>query len=487
MSAGVAVFDGQRRLRHFNTAFAELFGLESEWLLAGRPDFLAVIERLRDRRMLPEEADLRASRAEQLALFQASATPRIELLHLPDGRTLRRDARPHPDGGVILVYEDQTHRYALERENNAQSAVRQATLDSLHDGIAAFGSDGRLKLFNRAFAGLWDLANDELCREPHIARVAALLKDRLASDLTATSHAEQLVGAVLERRQQRLRLRRPDGRSIDCLLTPLPDGAVLMSHRDITDGVRVETALAERDEALRTADLAKTAFIANVSFEVRGPLTSVAGFAELLAEETFGSLNPRQKSYAEAIREAANGVCAILGDILDLAAIEAGRMSLLVTDVDVHDLTARALALVRARAKSKHIVLDLDCPPDIGCVRADGAQLGQVLHHLLDNALAHTPARGTVRLAAARSHNRLRLIVRDSGSGIARADRDRIFEPFERGGPAESGEVSTGAGLGLTLVRRLIGLHGGQVALASTPGRGTTVTCDMPFESNDHA
>ena len=479
--AGVAVFDAQRRLRRFNAAFSELFGLDPNWL-AGAPDFLAVIERLREHRMLPEEADPRAFRAAQMALFQTSAAPRSELLHLPDGRTLKRVAHSHPAGGVILVFEDQTRRYALEREHNAHGAVRQATLDSLQDGIAAFGSDGRLKLSNLAFAALWDLSADDLAGEPHVTRVAAVLGDRLAGDADRPSDPKPLIGAVLERRQRRMRLMRQDGRVIECAMLPLPDGAVLTVHRDISDGVRVESALAERDQALRTADLAKTAFIANVSFEVRAPLNTVVSFAELLTEETFGALNPRQKLYAEAIRKAAGGVAAVLGDILELAAIKAGQTVLEPADVDVHDLSARALALLRERARRKGVILDLDCLPDIGCVRADGARLGQVLHHLLDNAVEHTPARGTVRLTATRVRDRLRLIVRDTGSGIAKADRERIFEPFAKGGQERSQEAPPGAGLGLTLVRRLIALHGGEVTLASTPGRGTTVTCDLPAD-----
>ncbi len=486
VSAGIVVFDRQRRLHCFNTAFAELFGLDPAWL-SSRPDFLVVIERLRDRRMLPEEADPRNFRTRQVALFQNLDAPRFELLHLPDGRTLQRSAHPHPEGGVIFVFEDQTQHYTLERQYNAQSAVRQATLDSLQDGVAAFGRDGRLKLTNLAFSRMWNLPRDDLAHEPHITRVAALLDGQLEHDPSHPNRREQLTGAVLERRQQQLRLTRRDGRIVECILLPLPDGAVLMNHRDVTDGARVESALAERDEALRTADLSKTAFIANVSFEVRGPLTAVADYAELLAEETFGSLNPRQRSYAEAIRTAANGACAILGDILDLAAIEAGQMQLTITDMDIHDLAARALALIRERARRKGVILDLVCPLDIGCIRADGRRLGQVLHHLLDNALIHTPARGTVRLTAERSSRRLQLSVRDSGSGIAKADRERIFEPFEKGRPAATGEESAGSGLGLTLARRLIGMHGGQIVLASTPGRGTRVSCDIPVDPAEPA
>ena len=477
LSTAVATFAADTRLTFFNTAYAALWRLDRDWLSAG-PPFGEILGQLREHRRLPEFADFRVFREEQLAQFTSLSSSVETMMHLPDGATLRCVASPHPLGGLVLTYEDVTDRLALERSFKSLTAVQRETLDNLYEGVAVFGGDGRLKLSNPAFAGLWNLEPGRLSEDTHISDFIEGTRPFLARIADWEAHKERLIARLMSREAGSGRLVRDDGSVLRHANVPLPDGAVLLSYMDVTDGYKVESALRDRAEALQEADRLKSEFIANVSFEVRTPMTSIMGFAEVLSEEYFGKLNRRQKEYSQGILESSRTLMAIISDILDLATIEAGRMSLEIDTVDLHGMLAGVLGLIRERARRKALTISFDCPPDIGWIVADAKRLRQVVFNLLGNAVAFTPPRGKISLAAERRDDEVVIRVSDSGAGIPRADRDRVFQPFERG-PAPDDE-GTGAGLGLTLVRRFIELHGGRVEITSGADKGTTVTCILP-------
>ena len=469
LATAVAIFAADTRLTFFNRAYAELWRLDREWLSAG-PSLGEILGQLREHRRLPEFADFRAFREEQLAQFTALGASVETMMHLPDGATLRCVASPHPLGGLVLTYEDVSDRLALERSFKSLTAVQRETLDNLHEGVAVFGGDGRLKLNNPAFAVLWNLEPGSLGGDTHIADFIESTRPFLASISDWEAHKERLIARLMSREASAGRLVRGDGTVLQHASVPLPDGAVLLSYLDVTDGYKVESALRDRAEALQDADRLKSEFIANVSFEVRTPLTS--------SEEYFGKLNRRQKEYSAGILEASRALMAIVGDILDLATIDAGRMALEIDTVDLHSMLAGVLGLIRERARRKALNLAFDCPADIGWIVADAKRLRQVVFNLLGNAVAFTPPRGKIGLAAERRDDEVIIRISDSGAGIPRSDHERVFQPFERG-PARDDD-GTGSGLGLTLVRRFIELHGGRVEMTSGAGRGTTVTCILP-------
>lgn len=480
LSAGIAVFDGRRRLVRFNRIYAAMFGLVPDWLAAG-PEFSMVLAALMDARMLPDVADPAAFRAAELARFnQPPGEPAETLIHLPDGRSMRQVATALPGGGLVIAFEDVTRVLSLARGHNEDEAVQRVTLDALTDAVAAFGSDGRLRLANAAFASLWGLNGDRVASGRGAGAVAR--------DMAARLHAQTGAGlrplwsALSQRRSDAVRLILDDGLIVAGSARPLPDGAGLLTFRDVTDSARLEAALADRDAAIAAADRAKTAFIANVSREVDGPLNAVGDVAGMLADGAAGPLNPRQTAYAEAIRDGTAGLGALMRDILDLAAIDAGQTVLSPVAVDAPALLAGALGLVRERAKARRVQLILDCPADLGPVLADARRLKQALLELLENAITHTPARGTVTLGAERRDGGMTIAVSDTGPGLPPADRERVFLPFERG---TSETEATGAGLGLALARRFVEMHGGRVDLTSRPKRGTTVRCWLPDPPDD--
>ncbi|HIC28252.1 MAG TPA: PAS domain-containing sensor histidine kinase [Rhodospirillales bacterium] len=487
LDTGIAIFDADAKLRFFNAAYATLWDLEPDWL-AGDPELGEILERLREHRKLPELSDFRDYKMRLLEQFETLTQPSEELMHLPDGRAIRALVNRQGKGGLVFVFDDVSDRLDLERSFKSLIAVQKETLDNLHEGIAVFGADGRLKLFNPVFMGLWGLDEAMLTDAFHVSDFVDHSRQHLTveggwDDLSWGVHKDMVVNRLMRREASTGKLELANGTVIDYANLPLPDGAMLLSYLDVTDTAQVETALRQRAEALGEADRLKNEFIANVSFEVRTPLTTVIGFADMLGQEYFGKLNRRQAEYAKGILETTNGLMAVVGDILDLASIEAGRLKLDRDTLDVHELLVSALNLIRDRARKKEIKLEFDCPPDIGWIDADAKRLKQVIFNLLTNATTFTPERGTVRLEARREDDDLILTVADTGIGIPQADRERVFQPFDQGSNPEADK--SGAGLGLSLVRNFIALHDGAVDVKSPPGRGTTITCRLPAKRPD--
>ncbi|WP_255448516.1 ATP-binding protein [Telmatospirillum sp. J64-1] len=476
LSSAIAIFAPDTRLSFYNTAFCTLWGLDDDWL-DSQPPYGAVLDQLRERRRLPETADYRGFKEEELKRFTSLIEPVEDLLHLPDERTLRRIISPHPFGGLIVTYEDVTDSLALERSFNTSIAVQRETLDHLHEGVALFGGDGRLRLSNPAFGRIWEIAPDDLAGAPHLTDII----DRHQRFFPASAWPatrERFLRLFTERQPARGRLNRADGTILDYTSVPLPDGAVLMSWLDISDSARVERALRERNDALSAADRLKSEFIANVSCEVRTPLNTIIGFSEILSHEYFGSLNKRQVEYTRGISEAGHSLLSLISDILDLATIEAGQMSLTLDTFDVHAMLTSVLNLTRERVREKNISMNFDCPLDIGWMVADERRIKQVLFNLISNAVKFNRPGGYIILAAQREGDQIVMTVADNGMGIPQAEQARVFSSFTRGSAPEARQQ--GAGLGLALVKSFVELHAGKIELVSVPNEGTTVTLRLP-------
>jgi signal transduction histidine kinase len=471
--AAVAIYGADRRLKFFNAAFASMWGIAECWL-AAQPSFEQVLEQLREMRRLPETADFRMFKGEQLRMFTSVIEPQQDLMHLPDGRSLLLSISPHPLGGLTFVYEDVTDRLALERSCKTLTQVRRATLDHLFEGIAVYGSDGRLKLHNPAFLAIWELAESDVAGEPHIAEILEKTRNLLDDGGDWAGFKRGSIAKITAHAPASGPVYRNDGSMLQEAAVPLPDGNVLVTYLDVTDTARVERALRERNEALEAAARLKSEFVANVSHELRTPLTAIIGFADILARQYFGDLNPRQLDYSRDIVQSAQHLMRLINDILDLATIEAGVMVLETGRVEILGMLEAVLSLTRERARSREIELELRCPPDIGAVAADEKRLKQALFNLVSNAVKFTPPGGAIKVEAARADGALLLSVADTGIGIPPCEHARAARPWERVRQA------TGSGLGLSLVRRLIELHGGSVAIDAAPGRGTRITCRLP-------
>ena len=292
LPSAIAIFGPDKRLSFFNEAFCRLWALDEDWL-EEKPSHGEILEALRDARRLPEQADFPAFKAQVLAQYTSVMEPLEEQQHLPDGRTLRVVTAPHSLGGLLFIYEDVSDRLEMERSRNTLAAVQLATLDHLFEGVAVFGSDGRLKLSNAAFAKIWDLDPAALATELHVADLAERCRVLFSHSEAANWPAlkEKIVARTLDRTARSARMERPDGMVIDYASVPLPDGNTLFTNFDVSDSTRIERALRERAEAFEEADQLKTEFLASVSYELRTPLNAMIGFTEILQNEYFGKLN----------------------------------------------------------------------------------------------------------------------------------------------------------------------------------------------------
>jgi signal transduction histidine kinase len=482
LSSAIAIYGPDMRLKFFNSAYARLWRLD-ESTLSEEPHHNDVMEMMRERRRLPEQPDFPAYKAERLRLYSTLIEPLEELQHLPDGSTLRTTVTPHPFGGVLFTFEDVTDRLALERSYNTLIAVQRETLDNLYEGVAVYGVDGRLKLYNPAFARIWKLSLSLLSAEPHAREVVE--KTRAFFDMQEEiwpEFIEHSVTEITETGARDGRQERADGSVVDWAQVPLPDGASLFTFLDVTDSIRVERALRERNEALETTDRLKSEFLANISYELRTPLNAIVGFAEILENKFFGELNERQLEYSRAIVESSQRLLALINDILDLATIEAGYLRLDLAPVDLDALLQAIHTLGHERARSRGIELSLDCPANVGNLMADERRLKQALYNLLSNSLKFTPEGGKVVIAVRHEGSEMLLSVTDTGIGIPLEQQTQVFDKFERG--IGQGRQA-GAGLGLSLVKSLIELHNGWVELDSAPNSGTRVTCHLPIKQPD--
>ena len=294
LDTAIAIFGPDQRLRFHNSAYAELWGLDPDWLALGPSDG-EILDRLRELRRLPEQANFRDWKAKQLQAY-ATLETRESWWYLPDGRSLRVICEQHPFGGTTYLYENVTKEIQLESRYNELIGVQRETLDNLHEGVALFGTDGRLKLHNPAFARFWALDPIFLDRQPHIDPVIDECRKLLADDIVWDELKYGMTSLDTGRKPLKGRLNRPDGLALEYAFVPLPDGNMLLTYVDVTDSSRIENALRERAEALEAADRLKTGFMSNVSYELRTPLTNILGFAESLS---LGGTHHRRRAQAQ--------------------------------------------------------------------------------------------------------------------------------------------------------------------------------------------
>jgi len=483
LQSAIATFGNDQKLEFYNSSFSQLWGLQAGWLNS-KPTLGEIMEKLREDRRLPEQSDFRRFKQSWLDMFTGLIDSHEDMLFLPDGSTYRMLVVPHSMGGLMMNFEDVTSRLELESSYNTLIAVQRETLDNLVEGVAVYGGDGRLKLWNPAFAQIWDLNPEDLSGEPHVNAIADKVKKFFAKK-DWEERRKDFIAQALGRFTNEGRLTRSDRSLLEYVTVPLPDGGVLITFSDITDSVRVENALREKNAALEAAERLKMDFLANVSYQLRTPLNAIMGFTDILHQEYFGKLNERQKEYTADMKDASGRLVTLINDILDLSTLEAGYMNMQRDDIKVYDMMQSVEELMQDWARKEKIKLEVKCPKNIGAINVDEKRIKQALVNLIRNSITFTPVGGEIIVKASRKKEGIEISIHDNGIGITAEDRSRIFEPFERAqsGAANAKLTRSGAGLGLSLVKNIVTLHNGTVDLESEPGEGTKVTLYIPFLS----
>jgi signal transduction histidine kinase len=479
LADAVAIFGAKKRLAFHNTAFAELWNLEPAWL-AERPSHGEILDRLRQRRRLPETADYAAWKAAELARYESLNASPDDLWALPDGRTLRVVRQPHPMGGMLLLFADITGELRLKAQYNNLIQVQQATLDKLNDAVAVFGADGGLRLHNDAFVSFWGLSASDIQGPTDFSDVVRLCTPRLHDRIFWSELKGRIGDPDPESRAPMLgEIRTSNDRIVSWQSRPLPDGATLIAFSDVTSTRRLEQALADRSAALHASERLQRDFVGNVSYELRTPLTTILGYAEMM--EALGQQLPeRARSYLASVQDAASQLARSIDDVLDMAALDADELSLSTETIEVSALLADTAARWHPLALEQGAKLSIDCALDVGTLKGDHRRLAQVLDHLVEHGIRQLNGGGVVSLHAMREHGEVQIQVKDSGRGLPYHVQAKIFDRFavrDGGGPT----------LGLALVKALVELHGGWVAVESEPGKGATFTCHLPDLSGEVA
>jgi signal transduction histidine kinase/PAS domain-containing protein len=475
MTAGTAQFDANRTLSFYNRPFAIFAQIEPEWLDDG-PEFDRLLERMREQHRLPEVRDFPEWKAERRGWFTSAEEVHEEEWILANGDHLRVVGQPLPDGGLRLIFEDRTEQVRLASARDTLLRVRTATFDNLFEGVAVFASDGRLYLWNRRFGDFWHLAESWLAEHPRVDELVPAFAARLVNPTAAASLRELVRGATNERRAERGRLSLADGRHFEFAAVPLPDGNALFTMIDVTDSTRIEAALRERAEALEQADRVRSNFVASMSYELRTPLTSIGGFAEMLSGGYAGALSPPATEYVSAILESVARLSRLIDDVLDLTQGERGPVPLERERVDLAGLVRSVAEAMEPAARAKRLRFKVAIGEGTGSLLGDSRRLRESLEHVLRNAIAYTD-KGEVRLVTRGDGNRAEILVADTGPGLAPEHHERVFERFTRLG---EGRGEAALGLGLPLTRQFVEAHGGTVELSSQPGQGTSILITLP-------
>ncbi len=435
LTTAVAIFDSKEKLRFFNQAFQKLWDLDISFLESA-PDNALLLDRLRSDGKIAEQPEWRRWKETLLEAYRAVESQE-HWWHLPDGRTVRVVANPQANGGVTWVFENVTERMNLESRYNSIVRVQGETLDNLAEGVAVFGPDGRIRLANPAFANLWKLPQDVVAQNMHISAIKAW-----CDGLSITSPWREFVSAVTgfddERRDRHGQAELKSGIVLRYAVIHLPNGQVMMTFVDVTDSVKVERALVEKNEALQRADQLKNDFVQHVSYELRSPLTNIIGFTELLSLPSTGPLEPRQREYVGHIGSSSAVLLTIVNDILDLATVDAGIMQLEISEVSIAQTVAAAAELIAERLQEHSIKLDVDTRLAPFSFQGDETRVRQVLYNLLSNAANYAPECSTIKLVCRIAEAGVEFAVHDDGPGIPQTSSTPCSAALSRGSMADA-------------------------------------------------
>ncbi len=352
----------------------------------------------------------------------------------------------------------------------------------------------------------WDAGRKNIAWSDEIYHIFGVEKDSFKSTFDNVSHLihkrdlsrlmQGFERAVIDKKEYSLefRLIRPDGSlryalcEGRCKLND--DGDVIKLFgiiRDITDQTLTERALRQAKEAAEQAYQAKTRFLANMSHELRTPLNAIIGFSEMMQRQLLGPIgNERYLDYLTGIHQSGEHLLDLISDILDMSKIEVGKYKLSLEEINVNKTLRIATHMMEGRAQESGLKLILNCPEAEPKIFADRRALMQILLNLLSNAIKFTKSGGKVDLSCTVNDNGIVLKVTDTGVGIPRLKLERVTRPFEQVANALT-RNHEGSGLGLSITKNLVELHGGNLSIQSQVGKGTTVTIKLPLRAENHA
>jgi two-component system CheB/CheR fusion protein len=401
---------------------------------------------------------------------------------------------------ILLAIEDITERKEIEAglektrkeleviKRSADEALEysESLVNTVREPLISLNQDLRVVTASRSFYEVFKVNHEETVgqliydlgnKQWDIPKLRELLEDILPQKAAFDNYEVEHDFSTIGRRIMLLNARqiqRGSGK----------ERIILLAIEDITERKQVENAMHAAKQAVEAASRAKSEFLANMSHELRTPLNSIIGFSEVLHDQAFGPLNPKQTKYVDNVLTSGQHLLSLINDILDLSKVEAGKMTVEARSFVVRPMLENALILVKERAMKRGLMLSLEAPDDL-TVSADERMLKQILFNLLSNAVKFTEPGGRIAVTAERAGDDLRVSVADTGIGIKPEDQARLFTEFEQ---LDSGydRMHQGTGLGLAITRKFVELHGGRIwAESEGEGKGSTFRFTLPLIRED--
>jgi signal transduction histidine kinase len=388
----------------------------------------------------------------------------LDLAAVLDTIVSRAVALSDTDAGAIYVYDDDEKQFRL-RATHGMS-------EELIDAIAGRQNDFGGTSIGRAAETREPVQVANLSEEPHPPTMDIILQAGFRALLVVPLlRPDRVLGALVVRRRQPGEFPKA---TVDLLQTFAAQSVLAIQN------ARLFTEIEEKGRQLAVASQHKSQFLANMSHELRTPLNAILGYTELVIDQIYGEVPEKMAGVLERVQSNGRHLLGLINDVLDLSKIEAGQLTLSVTNYSLGDVMNTVVSAVESLAMDKKLALKLDVPPNLPAARGDERRITQVLLNLVGNAIKFTD-KGEVAIAASAMNGSFNIAVRDTGPGIAPGDQVKIFEEFQQ---ADNSTTKTkgGTGLGLAIAKRIIEMHGGNISVESTLGAGSTFTVKLPVK-----
>ena len=488
---GFVLFDADDRLVLCNSRYRTALHPAGEADITPGATFEAIIRSAAARGLIRDAADrVDAWVEDRLATHRNPTGPHVQ--QRGDGSWFRITEYKTADGGMVGVYTDITELMHREAELADANTTMDVVLKTIDYGVLFLDSELRVGLVNRGYHRLWHTAEAFFESKPTFRE---LMDDHRHSGMYAVpdedweDYRKARIKAIKKGNIGPLELALADGKILQYRVIALPGGGRMLTFFDITELKRREAELGElvnkielaRDTAMQ-ATRAKSEFLANMSHELRTPLNAIIGIAELLLEDARELDQEDQIEPFERIHRAGIHLLRLINDLLDLSKIEAGKMELHITEVELAHVIGEVATTAQPLATKNHNRLTVDCPDDIGILRADDIRVRQVLLNLLSNACKFTE-NGEVRVRVERANDDgiegVAISVSDTGIGLTPEQISVLFQDFTQADASTTRKYG-GTGLGLAISQRFCHLLGGNITVDSTPRQGSTFRIWLP-------
>lgn len=469
LSVGITIYNAEKRMVFFNHAYARMYEFD-ETFLHSQPSVGEVLENLRARSLIAEQGNFPEFKKKIYQQFTSLISSFQELSYLPDGRTIRIITAPHPLGGIFYIFENVTDAFNLERQYNMQIAVQKETLNSLHEGVAVFGSDMRLKLINQEFTHVWKVNFKDFKEGILLSEVLDIGKENIILKQSWEKFKTRILTLVSERTPRSLSLRLTDNRILDCTYLPLLDGDHLFSVIDVTDRHFAEQALRDRNETLRFTDEVKTKFLQDVSLLLSRPLQKIVGYSEILYRHYHGALTSEQKRYVNMIQGTSKNLSMIVEEILELSNLDLELDMLVQEAIDLREFIQSVLNPLQEIINSARIILKPLSLKIVGSVRFDIAKMKRALVRILMQIIHGLKAGDSIQVSVLNKSKGLGSIF------LQFPKRDNIL--------LNDQDFNLSSRNSLPILRRIVLLNGGELQ-TEVGEKDFTISMSFPISQDD--